>query len=83
MTDNRPQLLRNERQQAIGRLKAGQNKHIIANAFNVKIRKIYHLKEQLRTTNSGDIHHLCTKSDPELPRFAKINKSASFAKINT
>ncbi|XP_071083894.1 uncharacterized protein [Haliotis cracherodii] len=50
-----PRLSGNERQQAIGRLQAGQCAQVVANAFNVNVRTIYRLQHRHTTTNTTDI----------------------------
>ena len=47
-----PRLSRNQREQAIGRLGAGQSAQILANAYNVNVRTIYRLQHRYNTTNS-------------------------------
>ena len=44
-----PRLYRNQREQAIGRLRAGQ---IVANAYNVNIRTVYCLQHRFNTSNN-------------------------------
>ncbi|XP_046583081.1 uncharacterized protein LOC124290425 [Haliotis rubra] len=49
-----PRLTRDQRQQAIGRLHAGQRATVIANDFNCSVRTIERLRQRFNTTNSTD-----------------------------
>ena len=65
-----PRLSRNQREQAIGRLGAGQSAQILANAYNVNGRTIYRLQHRYNTTKqhqrspalwSSPSHHTTTR----------------------
>ena len=49
-----PRLNRQQRDQAIGRLHAGQAARVIANDFNCSIRTIERLRQRFNATNSTD-----------------------------
>lgn len=49
-----PRLTRDQRQQAIGRLHAGQRAAVIANHFNCSVRTIERLRQRFNATNSTD-----------------------------
>lgn len=47
-----PRLSANQREQAIGRLQAGQHAQVVANAFNVHVSTIHRLQHRYNTTNT-------------------------------
>lgn len=51
-------------------------KQIVANAVNVNVRKIYRLQGSMQTNSVDD------RSDPELPRLVKIDKSDASTEYN-
>ena len=72
-----PQLSSNQQEQAIGRSKAGHSAQIIAYAYNINIRTIYHLQHRYNSTNdhptqwSSPSHHTTTRSLYSAPTSAR------------
>jgi FixJ family two-component response regulator len=60
-TEAMPRLNPQQREQAIGRLHAGQPARVIANDFNCNVRTIEHLRVRYNATNSMNDRLRCGK----------------------